>query len=179
MGGEIEVESRLGEGSTFTLVLPLAPVEMAAAEPEAAESDEAADLAGALAVRILAAEDNATNRLVLRTLLQQDGIELTLVENGAEALVAWRDGGFDVGLMDVQMRVMDGPAAVRAIRDEEARSERPRTPIVALTANIMSHQLVEYREAGMDGHVAKPIELPKLFEMLDQVLVAPPSALAA
>ena len=179
MGGEIEVESRLGEGSTFALVLPLSPVEIVRADPARVVLDDAADAVTPLRVRILAAEDNATNRLVLRTLLQQDGIELTLVENGAQAVDAWRDGGFDVVLMDVQMPVMDGPTAVRAIRDEEVRLQRPRTPIVALTANVMSHQLAGYRDAGMDAHIAKPIDLAKLFATLDQVLSNPPSALAA
>ena len=176
MGGDIEAASRIGVGSRFSLVLPL-PL-AAAAEPARVEPCEepGADLAAG--VRILAAEDNPTNRLVLRTLLEQDGIELTLVENGAQALDAWRDGGFDVLLMDVQMPVMDGPTAVRAIRDEEARLHRPRTPIVAVTANVMSHQLAEYRDAGMDAHVAKPIDLTLLFETLDQVLGEPP-ALAA
>ena len=102
-----------------------------------------------------------------------------MVEDGAQAVDVWRGGGFDVVLMDVQMPVMDGPTAARTIRDEEVRLGRPRIPIVALTANVMSHQLAEYRDAGMDAHVAKPIELAMLFEVLDQVLGEAPSALAA
>ena len=176
MGGDIEAASRIGEGSRFSLVLPL-PL-AAAAEPARPASCEEPGVDLSAGMRILAAEDNPTNRLVLRTLLEQDGIELTLVENGAQALDAWRDGGFDVLLMDVQMPVMDGPTAVRAIRDEESRLQRRRTPIVAVTANVMSHQLAEYRDAGMDAHVAKPIDLTMLFETLDQVL-SEPSALAA
>ncbi len=179
MGGDIEVDSRLAEGSTFALVLPLDPAETAAANPGWPASDDMANVMSSLRVRILAAEDNPTNRLVLRTLLQQDGIELTLVENGVQAVDAWREGGFDVVLMDVQMPVMDGPTAVRVIRSEEVRLERPRTPIVALTANVMSHQLAEYRASGMDAHIAKPIDLAMLFEVLDRVLGDPLPALAA
>jgi two-component system, sensor histidine kinase len=170
MGGDIGVDSRPGEGSSFTLSLPLAAVVAVSAEPV----EHAA--AVTCSVRILAAEDNATNRLVLRTLLAQDGIELVLVENGAEAVAAWRQGGFDVLLMDVQMPVMDGPTAVRAIRTEEAELHRTRVPIVAVTANVMRHQLDEYREAGMDAHIAKPIDLSALFATLDQVLGEAPLA---
>ena len=179
MGGDIQVESRLAEGSTFALVMPLFPAETAAADPAGIALDDMVDRISPLRVRILAAEDNATNRLVLRTLLQQDGIELTLVENGAQAVDAWREGEFDVVLMDVQMPVMDGPTAVRNIRNEEGRLERPRTPIVALTANVMSHQLAEYRDAGMDAHIPKPIDLATLFDVLDRVMGDPLPALAA
>jgi CheY-like chemotaxis protein len=74
--------------------------------------------------------------------------------------------------MDVQMPVMDGPTATRIIREREATSGRARTPIIALTANVMSHQVLEYVASGMDGHVAKPIEAGKLFEALDAVLAS-------
>ena len=72
--------------------------------------------------------------------------------------------------MDIQMPVMDGPTATRAIREREAATGRPRTPIIALTANAMSHQVAEYLAAGMDGHVAKPIEAGRLFEALEAIL---------
>ena len=90
-----------------------------------------------------------------------------MVENGAAAFDAWRAGDFDLILMDVQMPVMDGPAATRAIRAAEAETGRARTPILALTANAMAHQVAEYVAAGMDGHVTKPIDAARLFTAID------------
>jgi CheY-like chemotaxis protein len=81
-----------------------------------------------------------------------------------------------VVLMDVQMPVMDGPAAVREIRAREAASGRSRTPIIALTANAMIHQVSEYIAAGMDGHIAKPIEVRSLFETLARFMPDPQAA---
>ncbi len=119
-------------------------------------------------LRVLAAEDNAVNQLVLKTLLAQVGCEVTLVSDGEQAVAAAGVGQFDVILMDVQMPVMDGLSATRAIRLQEARVGR-RTPIIALTANAMSHHLEAYREAGMDGFSAKPIQLAVLLAELDRV----------
>jgi CheY-like chemotaxis protein len=119
--------------------------------------------------RVLAAEDNRVNQLVLRTLLGQIGLEPTIVENGAEALQAWEQGDYDLILMDVQMPVMDGASATEAIRNREAASGRPATPIVALTANAMSHQVAAYRAAGMDGFLAKPLEIAALFRTIQSV----------
>ena len=104
--------------------------------------------------KVLAAEDNAVNQLVLKTLLNQVGIEPTVVTNGEEALAAWHREEWDAILMDVQMPVMDGPTATRPIRVRESEAGRRRTPIIALTANAMSHHVAEYLAAGMDSHVA-------------------------
>jgi CheY-like chemotaxis protein len=109
-------------------------------------------------LRILAAEDNPMNRLVLKTLLAQVGLEVECVADGAEAIAAWEHQDWDAILMDVQMPVMDGPTATREIRRREAAIGRRRTPIIALTANAMAHQVDQYILAGMDGHVAKPIQ---------------------
>ena len=101
------------------------------------------------------------NQMVLKALLAQVGIEPTIVENGVQAVDAWEQGSWDLILMDVQMPLMDGPAATREIRAREVLQRRGRTPIIALTANAMAHQLQAYTDAGMDGFVAKPIEVAK------------------
>jgi CheY-like chemotaxis protein len=157
MGGTIAVASQPGEGASFTVALPLV---RAKAAPEPAPEAPAAAPAGEL--RVLAAEDNPVNRLVLKTLLDQLGVELRCVEDGAAAVAAAQEGGWDVILMDVQMPVMDGPTAARAIREREAERGLARTPIIALTANAMAHHEAEYLAAGMDVLVPKPVELERL-----------------
>jgi CheY-like chemotaxis protein len=109
---------------------------------------------------------------VLRTLLAEIGVDPVIVDNGAKAVEAWRHQAFDVILMDMQMPVMDGLAATAAIRDLEVRQGLRRIPIIAFTANVMSHQVKSYIDAGMDAVVAKPIEFPKLIEALETVLAA-------
>ncbi len=170
MGGAITVESELGAGSTFTARLPLPRQKGRRRAAAAAQPVTAPSATPPIDVRILAAEDNPMNQLVLKTLLHQVGVEPVLVSDGREALEAWERGDWDVILMDVQMPVMDGPTAARRIREAEARTGRRRTPIVALTANAMSHQTDSYRAAGMDAVVAKPIETARLYAALEQVL---------
>ena len=166
MGGTIAAESVLGEGSTFTVALPLP--RLGAPSTHAPEASPAIDTA--IGPRVLAAEDNPVNRLVLSTLLAQIGVEAVVVEDGAQALAAWRAADWDVVLMDVQMPVMDGVMATRTIRETERRQGLARTPIIALTANAMAHQLADYRAAGMDDCVAKPIQAEALFNALERLL---------
>ncbi len=162
MGGSLTVESVEGEGSTFFLQLPLPRVSATACET--ADSAPPAELSSDL--RVLAAEDNPTNQMVLKTLLRFAGIDVAIVDNGKDAVEAWASQDWDVILMDVQMPVMDGPTATREIRRRERSEHRRRTPIVALTANTMSHQTAQYIECGMDDHVAKPIDAEALFEAI-------------
>jgi CheY-like chemotaxis protein/anti-sigma regulatory factor (Ser/Thr protein kinase) len=168
MGGDISVTSELGVGSTFIADLPLARGAPADTFVEALSQalEPSGRRAPDTAMRVLAAEDNEVNQLVLKTLLAQVGIEPCIVANGAEAVAAFTQGPWDLILMDVQMPVMDGPTATRAIRELELRSGMSPTPIVALTANAMSHQVEGYRAAGMTSILAKPIEVAKLYETL-------------
>jgi signal transduction histidine kinase/AmiR/NasT family two-component response regulator len=198
MGGQVWVESEPGRGSTFYASLPLVRTGPATAPAPRAEAIVAgardalptgmSPLAesgvveagvpesgvaepGADPIRVLAAEDNATNQLVLTTIMQIFGFELTIAGDGRQAVELWRGGAFDVVLMDIQMPVMDGVAATRAIRSFEASEGRPRTPILALSANALPQQVETYYAAGMDGHVAKPIELARLQTALEEVLL--------
>jgi signal transduction histidine kinase/ActR/RegA family two-component response regulator len=177
MGGAIAVESREGKGSTFTLSLPMMRVgdESPTAPPPAAEPAACTDTDANHALRVLAAEDNSVNQLVLKTLLQQVGIDPVVVADGAAAVQAWEESHWDAILMDIQMPVMDGLAATRAIREKEKASGRAHTPIIALTANAMAHHVVEYRAAGFDDHVPKPLEAGRLFQALQTVMSASPA----
>ena len=164
----VEVRSKLDEGATFTVDPPLQRVADAAVHQASAALRESAPAAsGDAEFRVLVAEDNAVNQLVVRTLLHQIGVDLVLVENGAAAVEAWKADSFDAILMDIQMPEMDGMSATAAIRDIEAATGRPRTPIIALTANVMTHQVEQYRRVGMDDCVAKPVDLKTLCKALE------------
>ena len=176
MGGRIEVTSAEGEGSTFVATLPLARGERRSRRAALGEAPAVGAGPGSpqgAALRVLAAEDNPVNQLVLKTLLAQIGVEPVMVGDGVDAVAAWESGEWDVILMDVQMPRMDGPTATRFIRERELAQRRRRTPIVALTANAMTHQVSEYLAAGMDGFVAKPIEVSRLFAALEAALAMP------
>jgi signal transduction histidine kinase/CheY-like chemotaxis protein len=167
MGGVLSAESAPGVGSVFRLRLPVTP----AAASEMQEAVEPAS-AGPLSLRILAAEDNATNQVILRALLEPLGAQLTLVGDGRQAIEAYRVGGFDLMLMDIQMPVTDGITATREIRRIEQVERRPRTPIIALSANVMAHQVAEYLAAGMDAVVGKPFEAEALWSAVAELVLA-------
>jgi PAS domain S-box-containing protein len=171
MGGDIAVQSALGEGTTFTVQLGLPWVGRdVEGDRDQAVDDAERDTSPLEALRVLVAEDNEINQLVIKTLLSQVGVDAFVVGNGKLALEAWTNHRWDLILMDVQMPEMDGPTATRLIRERERQTGRARTPIVALTANVMTHQIADYMAAGMDDHVAKPIEASRLIGALEHAL---------
>jgi signal transduction histidine kinase/AmiR/NasT family two-component response regulator len=172
MGGRITARSVRGEGSTFVVELPLPRAEAGAIPVAVGESAPAEERA----LRVLAAEDNLTNQKVLRAVLEPLDIDLEIAPDGAAAIDAWRSGRFDLILMDIQMPIMDGVEATQIIRAEEKRSGLARIPILALTANAMTFQVEQYLQAGMDGHISKPIELQRLYSAIEQALSVPVSA---
>lgn len=165
MGGGIDVESVHGEGSTFSLRVSLSR----AAPPQASEPAEEKVVplfGGGRPVRVLSVDDHPTNRLVLEALLQPTGALVTSVESGAAALEALEGGGFDIILLDIQMPDMDGPATLAEIRRRERDKNLDPTPIIAVTANALTHQIEGYLRTGFDGHIAKPIAVEELVQVV-------------
>lgn len=160
MGGGISVASRLGEGSTFSFAvdLPTASPESFGSEQHAGNIDQP--------IRLLLVEDNEVNRQLVETLLEPFSIDIDVAVNGLDAIEAVRGGRYDVVLMDVQMPVMDGLTATRAIRGLEDPSARD-VPIVAMTANVLPEQIARCRDAGMDDHIGKPLSPTRLIEALN------------
>jgi len=171
LGGELKVNSVEGKGSTFyfQIRLPLAATSAGtAAVTTAASGDLAIKPKRLLGLRVLLVEDNKINQMVAKGLLAKEGADITLADNGQLGVAAVADAQppFDAVLMDIQMPVMDGYAATRAIRQELALTT---LPIIAMTANAMASDRVACLEAGMDDHVGKPFELNHLVATLQRL----------
>ncbi|MFN6978865.1 MAG: ATP-binding protein, partial [Gemmobacter sp.] len=169
MGGTIAVASRPGQGTRVTVTLPLP--EAAEAPPAAPAETALVDLAG---LRILAADDSATNRTVLRAMLRTFGVEAVIVEDGRAAVEAWAPGRFDIVLLDISMPVLDGLGALAAIRAQAAEAGEPPPHAVAITANAMADQVAQFLAAGFAGHVPKPFQRAELAAALAAALPARP-----
>ncbi len=162
MGGGIDAQSVIGRGARFEVILPLP--RRADAEPAVeAEAEDEISLEG---LRVLVAEDHPTNRKVVEIVLQPFGVDLTMVEDGQAALDVLDHDRFDAVLMDMQMPVMDGLTATRAIRAREAASGAGRMLVVMLTANAMEEHVAAAEAAGADLHLAKPLHPGLLLEAL-------------
>ncbi|MBF0159655.1 MAG: PAS domain-containing protein [Magnetococcales bacterium] len=161
MGGTIRVESEVGKGSTFWITAKLP-----ATAPPIAEKVETQTSALGRPLQILVAEDAEENRMIIEAFLKQTPHRLIFAENGAIAFERFKESVFDLVLMDVQMPVMDGMSAARAIRKWEMEQNRPPTPIVALTAYALKEEISKVIEAGCDAHIAKPVKKKRLLEAL-------------
>jgi CheY-like chemotaxis protein len=163
MGGDVAVHSRPGEGSRFdlTLDLPDATPPRSDLTPVRAER-----VAPTRPLALLLAEDNDVNVLVIEGMLAPLGHRITRVQDGEQALAALREGLFDLVLMDMLMPGLDGLSATRQWRAQEAAEGRPRTPIVALTANAYDTDAQQSLAAGCDAHLTKPISLAALLQAL-------------
>ena len=161
MGGKIGVESEPGHGSTFwcEISFPVAEAVVAAGKvmPDTTEQ-------GILSGRILLVEDNKVNQVVARKMLSAMGISVTVAENGEQALSELEQGGHDLVLMDCQMPVLDGYEATRRLRARERGASR--LPVIAMTANAMEGDRQKCLDAGMDDHLAKPVQKEALRAML-------------
>ena len=178
MGGSINVESATGKGTRFEVVLEF-PIDAEAdhahqvqALPE--EVEETSPLSG---MKFLCAEDNAINAEILQMLLETKGASCTICPNGQEIVDAFanvKPGEYDMILMDVQMPIMDGLEATRRIRNGENPLGRV-IPILAMTANAFLEDMQKSKEAGMDAHLSKPVDIAALEQTVKRFRVTPPN----
>ncbi len=174
MGGQIAVDSTPGSGSTFFFDLPLAHVPLSGSPPaRIAPQPVLVQPLGGAHGRILLAEDGKANQLVAAAILRKAGYMVELARDGAEAAAAAESSDYDLILMDIRMPLMDGYAATRAIR--AVPGSRGRVPIIAMTASAMPDDPEKCTEAGMDGHLAKPLSRTDLLAAVHRVLNSRPS----
>ncbi|MFY0620809.1 MAG: response regulator [Pelagimonas sp.] len=169
MGGDLSYSPGDGRGSVFTATVQIAATE----EPDQVPQDPAFDADAYLTKktwRILAAEDNETNRKVLELLLKRYEFDLEILEDGAQLVRRFQDAPSDLVLLDVNMPVLTGPEAAARLRVFERASRRSPVPIIALSANAMTHQVQQYLRQGIDAHVAKPVSREDLAAEMARLL---------
>jgi len=169
MGGGITVRSALGRGSEFSFRVPVRQATHVDAAMTAPLALEASHWTG---LKILVAEDQAINQLLIRKTLEDSGCDIAVVSNGAQAIDHWQRNAVDLILMDVQMPVMDGMVATAEIRKRE-KKRGTYTRIIALTAHAMPRDQERCLAAGMDGYVTKPVSIEALNACVRHALTQP------
>jgi signal transduction histidine kinase/DNA-binding response OmpR family regulator len=175
MGGEIGLESEEGKGSTFRFSarLKVGDADKVEADMVRFASRSIPDMPR---LKVLLADDNALNRELATTLLTEQGHEVLDVTNGVKALDALKERHFDMVLMDVQMPVMDGISATRAIRDPNSGVLDPDIPIIALTAHALKGDRERFLEAGMNDYISKPITMRGFYDTIARAAAGAPPA---
>ncbi len=166
MGGNIKVESKLSEGSNFTVVLPLAPIQLS----ENTESDEINSNVQSVRYRILLAEDDTANKFLIESLLQADKYMITPANNGEEAVELFKRMEFDLILMDVKMPLLDGESATKLIREIEAEKGRKQTPIIGVTAQTLVGNKDSFLKSGMTDVIFKPFVNNSFIRRINNIL---------
>ncbi|MBC2835993.1 PAS domain S-box protein [Paragemmobacter straminiformis] len=173
MGGTVEMSSAQGRGTRVKVTLPLAEAPEGPHAPELVE--QVPDMTVLEGRNVLVADDNLTNRIVLSEMLTQTGVQITMVENGQDAIAAWKKAGgagrgFDLLLLDITMPVLDGMSALSEIRRAECATGAPPVPAIAVTANAMPNQVADYIMGGFDTHLAKPFKRKDLLHAIRSLL---------
>ncbi|MCJ2166008.1 MULTISPECIES: PAS domain-containing hybrid sensor histidine kinase/response regulator [unclassified Pseudodesulfovibrio] len=165
MGGKLKLESKEGQGSTFSFAIDLKVGDPTNINRDMEESVEAKiqDLPN---LKVLLADDNPLNRKLATALLDERGHTVLAVNNGMEALNALKEQSFDIVLMDIQMPIMDGVSATRAIRDPNSGALDPTVPIVALTAYALKGDRERFLKAGMNDYISKPISIQDFYSAI-------------
>ena len=178
MGGDISVSSKVGAGTKIRVTLPLSEVEPSASQL-VHKTDKDFTTQSLAGVRMLFADDNRVNLLVLKEMLSHTGAVITEAENGQLAFDAWamaveRGKPFAMLLLDITMPVCDGLSALTEIRAAETAKGLRAVPAIAVTANAMSHQIADYIMGGFSTHLAKPIKQVDLFHAINTILAEKP-----
>ena len=168
MGGTITFESEKGVGTTFVIRVPFK------IDPDADKREEQKEVSekSIKGLHILLAEDNELNMEIAEFMLQNEGADVSKAWNGQEAVELFRNsepGEFDVILMDIMMPIMDGYEAAKMIRSLD-REDAKEVPIIAMTANAFTEDRIRAKEAGMDEHVAKPVDVELLIKVIHKLV---------